>query len=470
MFEWSHYQKLIFENVQNGVGHSLIIARAGSSKTTTAIESLKYLPKNLNTLMVAFNKSIAEELRDRVSSYVDALTLHSLGYRAVRNRFGSDIVLDPQKIQKLAFKLLEDGYGEKPKYDLLFSFERTIWLCKASLIDTPSKIDELIDKYGVDVCNYEREEFIKIIIQLLRLSKEQTKVVDYNDMIWFPVVYNLDVGKYDIVYIDELQDLTKTQITLALSAVKKDGRVIACGDPMQCLYSWVGVDPQSIYKLQKQLDAKIFLLPITYRCPKKITKLAQEIVPDIQAAPNAKEGAVFHIKEDKLLKVIKPGDFVLSRTNAPLIKYCLGAIKLGIPANIWGRDVAAGLIYLLRSSKKEKISSFLKWLKDWEVKEIVRLKEKNRNANILQDKVECLEILCDGIERVEDVILKINEMFRMGNRGDIVNFLTSHKSKGSEADRIFMLESTYKYSGEEEDRVWYVSITRAKKELYFVNK
>ena len=42
---WSEYQKIIFRNIAKDTGHTLVIARAGSAKTTTLVEGAKYIPK-----------------------------------------------------------------------------------------------------------------------------------------------------------------------------------------------------------------------------------------------------------------------------------------------------------------------------------------------------------------------------------------------------------------------------------------
>src|SRR5690606_3738153 len=60
-------------------------------------------------------------------------------------------------------------------------------------------------------------------------------VGDFDDMIWFPFVYRLNVGKFDVVFVDEAQDLNAAQIAMVLSACKVNGRIIAVGDPAQCV-------------------------------------------------------------------------------------------------------------------------------------------------------------------------------------------------------------------------------------------
>jgi superfamily I DNA/RNA helicase len=106
--EWSKYQQDVFEDVMRGSGHTVVIARAGSGKTTTIVEAFKYVPKKLKTLMVAFNKKIAEELKERAPSYIDVMTLHSLGFKAVKTAFGQSCALDPDKTLNLVQTLLTE--------------------------------------------------------------------------------------------------------------------------------------------------------------------------------------------------------------------------------------------------------------------------------------------------------------------------------------------------------------------------
>ena len=65
-FKPSEYQKEIFDFIKHGVGNAVIDAKAGSGKTTTMVEGIKYVPKDMKAIFVAFNKSICEELEERL--------------------------------------------------------------------------------------------------------------------------------------------------------------------------------------------------------------------------------------------------------------------------------------------------------------------------------------------------------------------------------------------------------------------
>jgi ATP-dependent exoDNAse (exonuclease V) beta subunit len=63
-------------------------------------------------------------------------------------------------------------------------------------------------------------------------------------MIYLPVALDLPMPKYDLLLIDEAQDLSKCQQALA----KKAGRrLVFVGDPKQALYGFCGADSKSLW-------------------------------------------------------------------------------------------------------------------------------------------------------------------------------------------------------------------------------
>jgi superfamily I DNA/RNA helicase len=466
--EWSHYQIEIFKDIQKGTGNTLIIARAGASKTTVLVEGSKYVPKGKKLLFCAFNKSIQEELRDRLKFGSECLTLHSLGYRGVRQRFPG-IELNNNKEWEIIEKFFDEP---KENYELISNLCRAVSLCKATLTDIPSKIEDLIYEYGIDIGELEIDAFVKHICQALRLCKEKTDQLSFDDMIWFPFIYNINCGKYDMVFVDEAHDLSRSMIELALSVVKPDGRAIAVLDDRQAIYGWRGADSQVLDNLRKRLSPKELMLPICYRCPKKVVALAQEIVPDIEPYEHNQEGEIIEINIAEMHQLIKPGSYLISRTNAPLIAQCLKLLKNGVPTNILGRDIGDGLLWLIKRSKKKKVDAFLKWLDDWGKKERQRILAKRPRANVefIADKIECLENLCNGAKSIDEVKQNIAQLFKDTDEKNIVLGASTHRIKGKESDTVFMLADTYWSSSTEEKNCEYVAYTRARKKLYLVRK
>lgn len=466
--DWSDLQKDIFRDIAKGTGHTVVIARAGSGKTSTIVEGFKYIPRGKKTLMVAFNKSIADELRQRAPSYVDTMTLHSLGFRAIKQSFGNTVILENDKCTEIVKTIIGDDYD---LWELNQSICKCVSLCKGFLWDTPTKIGDIIDKFGLEIFDLTREEYTSHVIKTLGLCKLNKQVIDFDDMIWFPFVYRLNVGKFDVVFVDEAQDLNAGQMAMVLSANKVDGRIVAVGDPAQSIYQFRGADSEAIPNFINKLSAKTLPLSVTYRCPISVVRVAQEIVPDIVACPGAKEGTVDEILIDQLLKLVKPGDFVLSRTNAPLIKHCLKLLKAGVPANIQGRDIGSNLLYFIKKSKSKTINAFIDYVNEWKKIEVKRLLSEKKDTTVCLDKAECLLNLCEGTLTIKDLKASIDALFSDVNDNAKVVFSTTHKAKGLERDRVFVLADTYRPgNGGEEDNLWYVAVTRAKSELYLVRK
>lgn len=473
---WSEYQIAIFDDMANGQGHTVVIARAGSGKSVSIIEGLKYIPKKTNgkptqTLLVAFSKKIADNFEDKIPSYCVSKTAHSLGYAIVRNAFGK-IPLDPDKTLNIVIDILKTKHkiDGKEKFATALAINRAISLCKNCLIDTPSKIDDLLDRYDISVLELDRKQVIAVICLALRIGKETKTCIDFPEMVQWPYIFNLPKPQtFHRVIIDEAQDISPAQLHLALSVCRHDGRILACGDDRQVIFSWAGVDINSIGIIKNKLNAKVLELPISYRCAANIIKFAQEIVPDIQAAPNAAEGKITYVSENNFLAKVKIGDFILSRVNAPNIYYCLALLKMGVKANIQGKDVGAGLAYIIKKAGKNYVPEFLDWLKDWKKSEMERLRSKGRDTTIIVDKTSCIETLCEDAKSIDEILENIKIMFSDGDDHDRVMLSSIHAAKGLERNRVFLLVDTFRYGdGVEEQNLKYVARTRAKEELYLV--
>ena len=84
--EFSPYQKSLFAEIESLSGHIMVNAVAGSGKTFSLLECMRRVKGD--SIFVAFNKSIASELSQKVPSHVTASTLHSFGLKAITKAFG----------------------------------------------------------------------------------------------------------------------------------------------------------------------------------------------------------------------------------------------------------------------------------------------------------------------------------------------------------------------------------------------
>lgn len=471
--EWSSYQKLIFSELKNGTGNIQVDAFAGCGKTSTICEGMYHLPPSRSITMCAFNKSIKDELSSRVPDYVNVQTLHSMGFAALRNS-SKNIVVDDNKIFDHIKAIAGDSDEVRQNIGV---YKKTIGLAKNMMSNSREDIADIVDSFEIDSGEIDRDTFIDQCLAIFISSRKQINRIDYDDMVYLPVFYKMPFKKFGTVFVDECQDLSPVQIELAMRSCTNNGRIITIGDQFQALYAFRGADSNAINNIVTRLNSKRMELSITYRCAKNIVIAAQQYVPGIQYAPNAKDGIVANIDSDKILSMIRPGDYLISRTNAPLISWCLSLLKEKIPANILGRDIAQNLLTMIKKSKAKDLDGFFEWLKDWREKEVNRLSKLDKDTTPANDRFDCIVALSEGCKTLEEVANTINLLFSDKSEKNIVTLSTIHKIKGKEADRAFVLDHTIfssKKSGQkdknENRNLRYVAYTRPKNELYIVTK
>ena len=473
-FKPSPYQQAIFDWVK-GDGKSLVVeALAGSGKTTTGVQMLKYVPHNEEVVYVAFNKHIADELRLRVPSNVKVMTYHSLGNSAVRNAYG-EVKLDQYKVDNLL-----EGILDKYTYKHLFnSIKHLVSLVKANLTGvSQEELDYLAEHYGIEL-NGDRELIFLAVGEVIRLSSQMTTVIDFDDMCWLPVVHNLPTRKYDFIFIDEAQDTNKNQIALALMSVKDNGRIVAVGDRYQSIYGFRGADVDAIPNLIDNLEAETLPLSITYRCPRSHVEMLNQMFPMIplECSETAKQGEVREIGKDTFLKEVKQGDMVLCRCNAPLVSPAFELIRRGIKAIIRGRDIGTNLLTIVRRMKANDIKDLNIKLEDYCHKEVSKLldREKSIAAQSLQDKIDTIYALMEGTDTISCLEDKIENIFSDTNVG--VVFSSVHKAKGLEAEKVYILEpklmphpmAKHEWEKSQEKNIQYVAYTRSLDQLILVS-
>lgn len=472
-YEPSQYQWDIFNFVLAGQTHGVVEAVAGSGKTTTLETAANLLPKqNLDIAFVAFNKHIARELESRLPVHVHVSTLHSLGFSDVRDAYRR-VDVEPKKLHRLCNRHRVNGKG--------YAIRQLVSLCKATLLQpTEHNLEYITSRWGLDVPLDEQNVIFAIAESVYYDSLEQENIVDYDDMIFFPASGKTPTKKFDLLFVDEAQDMNAAQLELAFKSVRPGGRIIAVGDRWQSIYGFRGADVRAIPHIIERLEARALPLSITYRCPTSHVELAQSLVPHIEAAPGAIQGKIEHIQSGDLLGIVRSGDLVLCRTNAPLVPAALDLIRAGVKAVILGRDIGRNLLRLMKKMQRatgaEALNDLLYELEAHKRREVAKFirQEKFMRAQSLRDRVETIFALAEGCKTVFDVESRIRKIFNDSQQG--VTFSTVHKAKGAEAERVFILKpeemphpmASKPWEVQQEKNIKYVALTRSKRELYFV--
>lgn len=315
---WSHYQHAIFTAIRDTSDSLLIEAVAGSGKSTTLVEAVKYVPAHQSVCFLAFNKRIAEELKKRViAPNATCLTLHAAGWAAWRAHLAWDAgdckvdqhktrgILDDEAVFSRRERWAIGGqtarlvgyakqHGIVPRsmeLDDSWTSGQMEAMCKweGLVPDEDDTWDGLIEHYGLirEECNVDAAR--KILRESLRRSRA---VVDYDDMLYLPVVGGVGFQRYDVVFVDEAQDVSGIQFEMIARMVGETGRVIACGDKFQSIYGFRGAMSNSMQLLAERFGCRPLPLSISYRCPKSVVLHAQRWVKHLEYAEGAADGVV----------------------------------------------------------------------------------------------------------------------------------------------------------------------------------
>lgn len=479
---WSNRQLAIFDAYEQTRKNIAISATAGAGKSQTIIECCKRTSPGKKVLFMAFNKSIAEELKLKVPENIEVNTFHSKGLKVLFYNFSFKMKLSENKCFQLARKVLdikEIPYKQQMRY--LFELQ-DIWnaIRMNLLVDYERDIPYICIEKDIEFRDRMIQDIQKIEFEwsksALKINGNKEFQMDFTDMLWLPYTLLNDENfpKYDVVFLDEVQDQNTLQRELTQQFVKpKFGRLISVGDEKQCIYQFSGSSVSNFRLLQNLPNTVVLPLDVTYRCAKRIVEEAKTVFSNgIEYAPNATEGLV----RDGDVTEAKDGDFVLCRNNLPLIEVFVILLEKGRKATIKGKDFGEALCAIL--DKIEKIEDLEK-LKEEKIQKIMekgvsyQVALQNPTYLNLVEKCSILIQLYRIWNNINELEAHIKQIYTEDIEGVVLS--TIHKSKGLEANRVFFLNSNLIPSSHAitQDALYsemclkFVAITRAKKELIY---
>ena len=475
---WSAEQQAIFAHFKSGSGNAVVRARAGTGKTTTIEEAFKHAPED-SMLYAVFNKKNQVEADAKIrDARVDIKTLHSLGYMFIKQMWPyakPDDSVEKERIVRAC--------GQQAPSDVIAAVARIVGFAKNMFVaPSLSDIVDLCDARGIDCQDFEDvgwvvEKLAACALQVLEFSKERDAAgrISFNDMVWLPVAMNWVHAQYELVCIDEAQDMNLPQLLMARKACHEGGRIVVVGDDRQAIYGFRGAAQDGMAMMVRELNAKELSLTITYRCPKAVVALAAVLVPDYRAAAAAPEGDISYLGADAIGSSVQVGDAILSRANAPLMPICLSLLRAGVPARIEGKEIGKMLLGIVRKLKAKSVPNFLFKLNAWANKQRSRVKQSEHaeaRIGVIDDQVAVLVAVAEGVSSVSEIEARLSELFQDsdGFQKPAVVLSSVHKAKGLEWNRVLLLSKTFKPErGDEEANIYYVALTRAKKSLVFVS-
>jgi superfamily I DNA/RNA helicase len=335
-------------------GPSLCIAPAGSGKTTTLVARAAWLiatgtpPERIRA--ITFNKRAAVEMTERLDAALEPL---DVAPGAVRVRtfhaLGREILRDARvRVEPLA---------DRPA----LLREVAPWADDAAILRLDTAMSRLKIELGVSAATVAADPDAGPVARSFVAYEEAIAAsggLDFDDLI-LRAIDRLEaddrlLGRWRThcteLLVDEVQDVDRAQLRLALLLAAPANRIFLVGDDDQSIYGWRLADVRRILSLEDVLPGlRRVDLEVNYRCPRLVVERAVRLVEHngerfakrIRAGPAASgtlvlapDAADETVRLERALRSWPPEDTtraVLARTNRELLPAVAVALALGLP-------------------------------------------------------------------------------------------------------------------------------------------
>lgn len=409
--------------------NTLVVAGAGSGKTFTIVNKIKYLLDNNiykenELLVISFTNESVNDLKRKIDYNLDIMTFHKLAITLINN---PDMKISNEYYLKYIINEYFNSYGKYNKKQnklikrilqemdidnlkkLIFTF---INLYKSNYND----INYLLNLYQKS--HFINKIYFKIILEIYHIYNqeiESSNLYDFNDMIKIAtnnINNNIIKTNYKYIIIDEFQDTSLNRFKLIDAIMKQNNaKIFVVGDDYQSIYRFSGCNLDIFLNFNKLVsNLNIINLDYNYRNPKEIIDVANSF-----------------IMQNK--NQIKKETICLKNINKP-IKICF------------------------YKNKRTAIEKILKYI---DTKYLI-LGRNNTDKDLfnVQDKPFLTIHKSKGLE--EDNIILIN---LTNNNNSLPSKIKNHKI-------INKLIKTDYYPYEEERRLFYVALTRTRNNIYLL--
>ncbi|GAA9002814.1 ATP-dependent helicase [Helicobacter pylori] len=268
-------------------GYNLVIASAGTGKTSTIVGRILHLLDNgikpEEILLLTFTNKASNEMIARVAKYsqssskIEAGTFHAVAYRYLKEHYPNLSLKQPKELKKLLESIVDTKnaltdddkkpYTSQHLYALYSLYTNALkqedfsaWLSNKNPEHTP---------YAA---------FYENILDEFENTKKKHNYIDYNDLLLLFKQAMLErPSPYKEVLCDEFQDTNPLQESI-LDAINPPS-LFCVGDYDQSIYAFNGADISIISNFtQKYKNAQVFTLTKNYRSSKEILDLANQVI------------------------------------------------------------------------------------------------------------------------------------------------------------------------------------------------
>jgi len=482
-----------------------VIGPPGTGKTQTLLNKvMKY--KEAGTPLdrigyFAFTKKAAYEARDRLLETYLFLkkkdvkhfrTLHSFAFRYLGLK-------EENVMQEEHYKTIGEECGLRIKYatyekndfnGIFTSNSEYLSLINLAAVKRINVLDQL-DK-NEHLGKIERDK-LQIVEKHIDDYKQTYGLIDYNDMIK-KFTTQQQCPSFEVIFIDEAQDLSLLQWDMIKLLQQNSKDVYIAGDDDQAIFGWAGADVDSFIKF----DAIEIPLKQSKRVPRMIHTRALLRLDNIKSGrlekpwntPTSEDGTIKIFFSIDPINMQKGDWYILARTNDLLKPIIRDLKKRGLYFETkQGRSISESLY--------RDILNWEQWKKEKELNtiEVQRLLERfNKKFKETEDKLFKLSDLqtkyklnpslqwYDAFTAVTPQMKTYIRAMR-SNGEDLrlkprIKILTLHGSKGGEATNVIILQNQTRNTikgarksmmkQDEEQRVWYVGLTRCSKNLFLI--
>ena len=476
----------------------------GTGKTTTLLNEVDRYLKQTDPDKIgyfSFTQKAAHEARDRAMSKFNLgegdlpyfRTLHSLAFR--RLGIKKEDVLQRRHYEdlgkKTGYSLDYNEYDNEhtglftTKSDLL----RIIQLAKLRGI-TPEQQYNL-KEHTQDIEIGQLKQFVYDLNQY----KKEYNLIDFTDMIT-EFVKSDKSPKFDVVFIDEAQDLSLSQWDMARSIWDKTGDTFIAGDDDQAIFRWAGADVDSFITQ----TGKIMQLTQSYRIPQVVHDIASRIINKIQNRlpkewrPKTQRGLLSYYDDFEQVNMKEGNWLVLARTRFMLnaleeVLYSKGIFYQNKFKKNYEQDLYDAVVdwenlrkgSLISTDKINRIVSYMS-PENYQKEQLQYLNKdahygidelyKNRG---LKTKAVWYESFDNAPEKKVRYIRRMRENGEELNKSPRITLSTIHGVKGGEQDNVVLLtdlsnntQRNYEKNPDDENRLFYVGATRTKDHLHII--